>query len=174
VKVAGQGVDAAAGPPVQRRRTLADHLAVLLATWFGCGFSPVAPGTAGTLGAVPLYLLVAGLGPWAVAAAAVLLTGVGVAASTRVANLRGLKDPQLVCIDEVAGVFVAFTAAAPTFGQIAAAVLLFRVFDILKPWPARRLERLPGGWGIVFDDLAAGLWAALLIVLYRLAAGSFP
>ena len=170
--MAGQGVDAAAGPPAQPRRTVTDHLAVLLATWFGCGFSPVAPGTAGTLGAVPLYLLVARLGPWAVAAAAVLLTLVGVAASARVANLRGLKNPQLVCIDEVAGVFVAFSAATPTFGQIAAAVLLFRVFDIFKPWPARRLERLPGGWGIVLDDLAAGLWAALLIVLYRLAVGS--
>ena len=154
------------------RRTFSDRLAIVLATWFGCGFSPVAPGTAGTLGAVPLYLVVARLGSWAVAAAAVVLALVGVAASTRVANLRGLKDPQLVCIDEVAGVFVALTAAAPTFGQITAAVLLFRVFDIFKPWPVRRLERLPQGWGIVADDLAAGLWAAALVLLYRLATGS--
>src|SRR4029450_2328031 len=135
------------------RRTFSDRLALVLATWFGCGFSPVAPGTAGTLGAIPLYpvgarlgtggvagasplapgtagtlgaiplyLVVARLGTWAVAVATIALALVGVAASTRVANLRGLKDPQLVCIDEVAGVFVALTAAAPTFGQITAAV----------------------------------------------------
>ncbi len=168
----GAGADADASEAERRPRTAGDRLALVLATWFGCGYSPVAPGTAGTLGAVPLYLLVARLGPWAVGTAAVLLALVGVAASTRVAALRGLKDPQLVCIDEVAGVFVALTAALPRVGQVAVAVVLFRLFDIFKPWPVRRLERLPRGWGIVADDLAAGLWAALLLVIYRLAAAS--
>jgi phosphatidylglycerophosphatase A len=170
--LAAGGVGSTDAPPPSERRTWSDRLALVLATWFGCGFSPVAPGTAGTLGAIPLYLLIAPLGRWAVGLAAVLLALIGVAAAARVATLRGLKDPQLVCIDEVAGVFVALTAAAATFGQITAAVLLFRAFDIFKPWPVRRLERLPGGWGIVVDDVAAGAWAALLLLLYRLVAAS--
>jgi phosphatidylglycerophosphatase A len=151
-----------------RQRWL-DRLALVLATWFGCGLSPVAPGTAGTLGALPLYLLVAPGGPWAVALAALVVAAVGIAASGRVARRRGLPDPQLVCIDEVAGVLVALTAARLEVGQVAIAVILFRVFDIWKPWPVRQLERhLPGGWGIVGDDLAAGAWAALLLGAGRL------
>jgi phosphatidylglycerophosphatase A len=141
----------------------------VLATWFGCGLSPLAPGTAGTLGALPLYLAVAPVGPWAVGLAAALVAAIGVAAAARVERLRGLKDPQLICIDEVAGVLVALTAARFELGQVALAVVLFRLFDILKPWPVRLLERrLPGGWGIVGDDLAAGAWAALLLGVWRL------
>jgi phosphatidylglycerophosphatase A len=115
--------EADAAEPDRRARSAGDRLALALATWFGCGYSPVAPGTAGTLGAIPLYLLIARLGPAAVGGAAVVLALVGVAAASRVAELRGLKDPQLVCIDEVAGVFVALTAARPTIGQVAAAVV---------------------------------------------------
>ncbi len=148
-----------------------DRGALVLATWFGCGLSPVAPGTAGTLGALPLYLLVAPAGPWAVALAALVISAIGIAASGRVARRRGVEDPQLVCIDEVAGVLVALTAARFEVLDVAAAVVLFRVFDIWKPWPVRLLERrLPGGWGIVGDDLAAGLWAALLVAAGRLLA----
>jgi phosphatidylglycerophosphatase A len=149
---------------------LLDRGAFVLATWFGCGLSPVAPGTVGTLGALPLYLLIAPGGPWAVALAALLVTVVGVAASGRVARHRGLKDPQVVCIDEVAGVLVALTAARFEPGQVVAAVVLFRLFDIAKPWPVRLIDRrVPGGWGIVGDDLAAGALAALLLAAWRLA-----
>jgi phosphatidylglycerophosphatase A len=146
-----------------------DRVALVLATWFGCGLSPIAPGTAGTLGALPLYLLIAPGGPWAVGLAALVVTAVGIAAADRVAARRGLKDPQIVCIDEVAGVLVALTAARVELLQVGLAVGLFRLFDIWKPWPARWLERrLPGGWGIVLDDLAAGAWAALVLVAGRL------
>jgi phosphatidylglycerophosphatase A len=151
-----------------------DTLARLLATWFGCGLSPIAPGTAGTLGALPLYWALARGGVWLVAAGALVVTLVGVAASARVVRLSGSKDPQFICIDEVAGVLIAL-AVVPVpvhIGWVAAAVVLFRIFDITKPWPARRLERLPGGWGVVMDDVAAGAWAAVLLVAARLAVAT--
>lgn len=139
----------------------------VLATWFGCGHVPIAPGTAGTLGAVPLYLALRPYGSWAVVAAAIVLTAVGIWVADIVARDTGLKDPQLVVIDEVAGVLVTLSVAHPTWGALAAGVVLFRLFDQTKPWPARTAERrLPGGWGIVLDDVAAGVWGAL--VLYGL------
>ncbi len=143
------------------------QLAYVLSIWFGCGRVPVAPGTAGTLGALPLYWLLAPLGPWAVAATAVLLTAVGIWSSTVVAERMGGKDPQIICIDEVAGVLVALVAAPPGWKGMWAGFVLFRIFDQWKPWPARAAERLPGGWGIVMDDVAAGLWAAALLLFAR-------
>jgi phosphatidylglycerophosphatase A len=140
-----------------------------LATWFGCGHVPIAPGTAGTLGAVPLYLVLRPYGHVAVLVAAVVLTGIGIWVADIVAREEGLKDPQIVVIDEVAGVLVTLSVAPPTWAALAAGVVLFRVFDQTKPWPARTAERrLPGGWGIVLDDVAAGVWGAA--VLYGLHA----
>lgn len=139
------------------------RLAWILATWFGCGLSPIAPGTVGTLGALPLYLLVRQGGPLAVVFAALLVAAVGIWASNVVVRTTGEKDPQRIVIDEVAGVLFALSAAPPTWRGVALAVLLFRVFDITKPFPARRAERLPAGWGVVVDDVVAGLWAALLL-----------
>lgn len=141
-------------------------LAHVLAVWFGCGHVPVAPGTAGTLGAIPLYLLIRGGGPMLVAAVAALITVVGIWASTRLARRLGKKDPQIICIDEVAGVLITLVAAPHTTAGLITGVVLFRVFDQFKPWPARLAERrLPGGLGIVLDDVFAGLWGAALLVL---------
>ena len=142
-------------------------VAHVLATWFGCGHVPIAPGTAGTLGAVPLYLALRPFGHAAVAIAALVLTALGIWVADIVAKVEGLKDPQLVVIDEVAGVLVTLSVARPTWAALAAGVVLFRIFDQTKPWPARTAERkLPGGWGIVLDDVAAGVWGA--VVLYGL------
>lgn len=136
-----------------------------LATWFGCGLSPRAPGTVGSLGAVPLHLLLA-LSPAPVhAAAALLLAGVGVWAAQRYAVDCRQVDPQRVVIDEVAGTLIAMgmVRAAPLGVQLAALVA-FRVFDIWKPWPIRHLEHLePLGAGIMFDDLLAGVYAGVLV-----------
>ena len=136
-------------------------VAHVLATWFGCGHVPYAPGTTGTLGAIPLYLLLRPMGHVAVLAAALLITAIGIGVADVVAKDLGKKDPQIVVIDEVAGVLLTLSVAPPTWGALAAGVVLFRIFDQTKPWPARAAERrLPGGWGIVLDDVAAGVWGA--------------
>ncbi len=152
-------------PPLSpwRRR-----LAYTLATWFGCGLTPGAPGTVGTLGAIPLYLALRPHGaPW-IALVAILITGIGVWAATLVALDLDKKDPQIVVIDEVAGVLLTLLVAHSTWASLIAGVVLFRLFDQLKPWPARYAERsFPLGWGIVFDDVFAGIWGAVVLSLLQ-------
>jgi phosphatidylglycerophosphatase A len=147
-----------AGPRGAREWT-----AHVLAVWFGCGHVPLIPGTAGTLGAIPLYLLVRPLGLAAVAATALAVTLVGLWAAGVVERRLGTKDPQIVCIDEVAGVFITWIAAPATWPGLIAGVVLFRIFDQWKPWPARAAERLGGGAGVMLDDVAAGVWGAALL-----------
>jgi phosphatidylglycerophosphatase A len=156
---------AAPAPRPEGARAWAAHV---LAVWFGCGHLPLAPGTWGTLGAVPLYLLVRPLGVAAVAVTALGVTLVGLWAAGDVERRLGAKDPQIVCIDEVAGVFVTWLAAPPTWKGLIAGVLLFRVFDQFKPWPARAAERLGGGAGVMLDDVVAGAWGAALLAAGRL------
>lgn len=139
----------------------------VLAVWFGCGHVPVAPGTAGTVGAIPLFLLVRPLGVGAVAATALAVTIVGWWAAGEVERRLSAKDPQIVCIDEVAGVLVTWLAAPPTTMGLIAGFVTFRLFDQWKPWPARAAERLPGGAGIMLDDVVAGAWAASLLAAAR-------
>jgi phosphatidylglycerophosphatase A len=145
-----------------------DKLAHVLAVWFGCGHFPRAPGTAGTVGAIPLYLLLRPHGLVPVGVAAVVVTAVGVWASGRVAARTGLHDPQIVCIDEVAGVLVTWLGAPIGWKGTLAGFVLFRVLDQLKPWPARAAERkMTPRWGIMFDDVFAGVWGAALLLLAR-------
>ncbi len=139
-----------------------------LATWFGCGKVPVAPGTMGTLGAIPLYLLAARGGQGWVFVAAILVTGIGVWASTVVARELGRKDPQVVVIDEVAGLLVTMLPMHHvSWLALGIGFVLFRGLDVVKPWPVRRFEDLPGGWGIVMDDVAAGALGAGIMVVLR-------
>lgn len=147
----------------------ADGLAWALSLWFGCGLVRYAPGTAGTLGAIPLYQLVRPHGLGAVAATALAVAALGVWSSARVANATGLHDPQFVCVDEVAGVLVTWLAAPEGWKGTLAGFVLFRLFDWTKPYPARDLERLPGGLGIMCDDLAAGAWGAAALLALRAA-----
>ena len=104
------------------------------------------------------------------AATALVVTVIGVWAAGVVERQLAKKDPQIVCIDEVAGVFVTWLAAPPTWVGLLAGVVLLRIFDQFKPWPARDLERrLKGGWGIMGDDVAAGVWGfAILLAARRL------
>jgi phosphatidylglycerophosphatase A len=147
-----------------------DRLAWAVATWFGCGLVPKAPGTMGTLGAIPLYLLVAREGQAGVAVAALVVTAVGVWAASVVARDLGKKDPQIVVVDEAAGFLLTMLPARePTWLAVVAGFVLFRLFDMLKPWPIRKLEALPGGWGIVLDDIGAGVLGAAVMVGLRLA-----
>jgi phosphatidylglycerophosphatase A len=139
-----------------------------LATWFGCGKVPKAPGTMGTLGAIPLYLLAARAGQGWVFAAALVVTGAGVWAASVVARELGRKDPQVVVIDEVAGLMVTMLPMHHvSWLALGIGFVLFRAFDIVKPWPVRRFEDLPSGWGIVMDDVAAGVLGAGVMVLLR-------
>src|SRR5262249_27589914 len=140
-------MDAAETRTRTAKMNLLDRMAYVLSIWFGCGLVPRAPGTAGTVGAFPLYWLLRPLGAAGVVAGPIVVTVVGLWASHRTSGRLGQKDPQIVCIDEVAGVL--FTWAAVPHGWVGTLVgfVLFRVADVVKPWPARAAERLPGGLG---------------------------
>jgi len=142
-----------------------DAAAKLVATGLGSGYSPVAPGTAGSLVGLLLFLPLAGRALWIQLAAVVAVTILGVLAGGRLATTLGAKDPGVVVVDEVAGQWITFLALPMTPVIAVAGFLLFRVMDIVKPWPARALERLPGGLGIMADDVAAGIYAHLLLRL---------
>ncbi len=145
-------------------------VAYLIATWFGCGYSPKAPGTAGSLAAIVMAIALHQLAPWHFAVLAALIFIPGTCAAGVVAVHSGRKDPQFVVVDEVIGQWIAL-AGASTFNwkSYLAAFALFRFFDILKPPPVRQLESLPGGWGINLDDVMAGVYGALVLF----AAGRF-
>lgn len=136
----------------------------LLATWFGCGLSPVAPGTVGSIGAVPLHFALAALGPVPHVAAVAGLSLAGIWASNRVAAAEGIEDPQKVVIDEVCGTLIAMgMVSGAGIGLRLLALGLFRVLDITKPGPIDSVQRLePAGVGIMADDLLAGLAAGAM------------
>ena len=143
-----------------------------LATWFGCGHSPIAPGTVGSLGTLPLHFALRALGPIPHALVTLGLTAAGVWAAQRVSDALGEEDPQAVVIDEVAGTLLAMGIARPAgiIGELAA-FALFRVLDITKPGAIDRAQRLrPEGVGIMADDVLAGLGAGVAI---RVAARWF-
>ena len=166
------------------------HISLLLATWFGLGYLPKAPGTWGAAGGVLLEILVGwiifcksapvlrierdvyfGTSPlissylqvWV----AVVIAFLGVIVANRAARYAQMKDPQWIVIDEVSGQLITyhlFFLVMPLYWKTyLLGFILFRAFDIWKPFPARQLERLPGGWGIMADDWMAGIYAALVL-----------
>ncbi|MGA9355453.1 MAG: phosphatidylglycerophosphatase A [Terriglobales bacterium] len=142
----------------------------LVATFFGIGRLKPGPGTWASIATVILWALASfEISPasrmWSTIVAAAVVTAIGIPAATRVARGSGLKDPQFVVIDEVAGQLVALIAVPLVWKTFLAGLILFRVFDILKPFPIRRLERLPEGTGIVVDDLGAGFYALAVMHL---------
>ncbi|MFY9531719.1 MAG: phosphatidylglycerophosphatase A [Candidatus Acidiferrales bacterium] len=180
-----QRTDSAALPVARK-----PQLAYLIATAFGLGYLPVGPGTWGSLGGMILYwgicstlpyidvrggttgfnLLIAYSPYWL--AAALVVTAVGplaVWAADRVSRFSGIKDPGFVVVDEVSGQLLTYgLALAPAnWKYLLLGFILFRGFDIWKPFPARQAESLPGGWGIMADDWVAGVYAALGLWLAR-------
>jgi phosphatidylglycerophosphatase A len=136
------------------------RLRLLLATVLGIGYAPIAPGTFGSgPGVLLAWILVWSGGISALGVGIAVVVVVGWWAADGAAAHLGLRDPGLVVVDEVAGQMVALVGIAPTPATLVASFLLFRLFDILKPFPARQLEALPGGFGIMADDLAAGVYA---------------
>jgi phosphatidylglycerophosphatase A len=140
------------------------HPASLLATWFGAGLLPKAPGTGGSLAALPFAIVITALaGPWGLLVAAFAVMVLGLWAAAVYAAHHGTDDPSEVVIDEVAGQWLALVPVALDLRLYAIAFLAFRVFDIVKVWPANWLDRnLKGGWGIMLDDVVAGVYAGAL------------
>ena len=140
------------------------RLNLLLLSWFGSGYSPVAPGTAGSIAALPFAWVIAiywGATGLAAAALMVFVIGWFVCSITPEAK----RDPGWVVIDEVAGQWLTLAVVPPNLLLYGLGFLLFRLFDILKPWPIRALEQnMPGGLGVMVDDIAAAVYAG--IVLY--------
>jgi phosphatidylglycerophosphatase A len=143
--------------------------ALLLATWFGCGYAPRGPGTAGSLAAVAIAGLVQyyfGAHRWILVGMILVLLLPGIWSAGRTASFLRVKDPGVVVVDEVLGQWVTLAGTALLNGRaLIAGFVLFRLFDIWKPWPVRKLEELPGGLGIVADDLAAGVYGALILYI---------
>jgi len=143
-------------------------LGVAIATAGGSGFFPFAPGTVGSLVGVLIYLATRS---WPLAMQAALVVGValiGTWASSVAEAHFGREDPGQVVIDEVAGQMLTLLATGASTTGIVLGFLLFRAFDIVKPWPARQFERFPGGYGIMADDVMAGVYAHLLLRLAQI------
>lgn len=144
-------------------------VARVLATWFGCGYWPWGPGTVGSAAAVLIAIVLhhhAGIDPWILGLAGVLTLPLSIWACSVEAETSGRKDPQHVVLDEVVGQWITLSAAA-TFDWKTALIgfALFRIFDITKPAPARKMESLPGGIGIMADDVMAGVYGAVVMAL---------
>ena len=166
-----QAKDAAPASPTAPRTLWA----WAIATFFGAGLGKPGPGTWGSVAAVLLWALFAWtVHPSPTAIFLALIAGIlisivlGIPAATIAARESGRHDPGFVVIDEVAGQWIALLGSPADWKHALIALFLFRLFDITKPFPARRLERLPAGWGIVFDDVAAGLYAWGIAALLRI------
>lgn len=148
------------------------RLALLVATFGSVGFFPVAPGTAGSAAALVLYAMLRWIGWPAVELVAIaIIFAAGVWASSRSEALLGGTDPGPVVIDEVAGMLITLAAMPLSLTGVVVGFLCFRVFDVIKPFPARRLEEAPAGWGIMLDDAAAGVYGQLVL---RLLVWAWP
>ena len=152
------------------RRGVLDRLAVLIATVLGVGYAPLAPGTVASV----VTVIVLGLVPFSRAGLVIFLVVV-VVVGTWAAHLAerviGGKDPGAIVIDEVAGMTLSVVAFPLTTEVLAAGLALFRVFDVLKPPPARESQKLTGGVGVMIDDLIAGFYALAIIAVSRRLLG---
>ena len=146
----------------------------LLATWFWSGKSPVAPGTAGSIAALPFAWIIHLYGGalW-LGAAGIVCFAFGCWVSSVHSDAIGADDPGEIVIDEVAALWLVLSVVPLDLLWYGAGFVLFRLFDIWKPWPIRHLERqFHGGFGIMVDDVVAALYAALILIVLRVIAGS--
>lgn len=143
------------------------HPAALIATGFGVGHLPWVPGSWGSLLALVCGSEITAAGGWvALAGAAIVAFALGCWASARIAKTSGMHDPRFVVVDEIAAQWLVLVAAPLDGRWYAAAFLLFRVFDIAKPWPIRTIERrVAGGLGIMLDDVMAAIYALALLLI---------
>ncbi|MCH7949146.1 MAG: phosphatidylglycerophosphatase A [Candidatus Dadabacteria bacterium] len=138
-------------------------IAKLIATVFYVGLIPIAPGTFGTIAAIPLFYALSFTPLYLYLAITVLIILISVWASGVAEEIFGKTDPGVVVADEVCGYLVTMILVPVTLGNIFFGFLLFRLFDIAKPYPIRKFERLPGGLGIVMDDVMAGVYSCITL-----------
>ncbi len=142
----------------------------IVSSFFGLGYIPLAPGTFGAAGAAGFYaFFLADVKRFEFAVFCVIFSLFSVFICGRAATAFGEKDPRTIVMDEAAGFFTAMIFSSGKMWEIAAGFLFFRFFDIVKIYPSRELEKLPGGWGIVMDDVYAGILAALCVVALRVS-----
>jgi len=147
---------------------LSGKTALLLSSWFGIGLMPKAPGTYGTLAALPPAIAMNYFGAFYSGLFLVIFIAISIWASGLSEKLLGRDDPSEVVIDEVAGFLVTMFLLPSFWISFCAGFFMFRFFDILKPYPIKDLERLKGGTGIVLDDLLAGIYANLGVRIFFL------
>jgi phosphatidylglycerophosphatase A len=133
---------------------------VWIAAWGPCGLSPVAPGTVGTLGAIPLFWLLRDLPLWLYLVTLAGFVGLAVRAADEAGRYWKVADASPIVIDEVAGYLVTMALAPWSWPAALVGFAFFRLFDVVKPWPASALDRWKTGAGVVGDDLVAGVYAA--------------
>ena len=151
-------------------RTTFEKIVLFIAQGAYSGRSPLAPGTAGTVVGVLLFLALRNAAPAWYVLATVAVIAIGTWAAGEADRILGSKDDGSIVIDEIAGFLIAMFLVPVTWWSVAAVFMLFRFFDILKPWPADRLQSVPGGPGVMLDDIVAGIYANLL---FRLACVNF-
>src|SRR3989338_833493 len=151
-----------------------DQFAKIIATFFGIGYLPIAPCTAATAAGIALAFTLQGHS-WAYAVVVFVLFAVGVPVCGRVEKMLKQKDPGIVVLDEVVGVLIALAGlpmAWPVTWSVAISVFfLFRAFDMFKIYPINRLEARPGGWGIMLDDVMAGIYTNIIMHIALRGAG---
>jgi len=146
-----------------REASLPGRAALVFSSWFGVGRLPKVPGTFGSLAAAPAVWLMWVLGPVIGAIFLVVFLGLAVRAAGITEQILGQRDPGVIVVDEVAGMLVSLYLLPASWGFLVGGFFLFRLFDITKPFPVRHLERIPGGAGVVLDDVMAGLYANLVL-----------
>ena len=157
----------------QKKVAYPKHLWWWVATWFGCGMSPIVSGTVGSLGALPFaYLIQVNFGNGALAVASILIFLAGVWASDQfLKHTNRTDDASDVVVDEVAGQWLLLSALYPTWQSYLVGFILFRLFDIVKPWPVNLADRkIKGGLGIMFDDMLAGIYPVVVYLIILLEA----
>ncbi len=144
-------------------RRVPDALILFIAEGAYSGKSPVAPGTAGTLAAVLLYLGLRDTGSFLYIVITVLVCVGGTWAAGRAEEILGCKDCPSIVVDEIAGYLISMFMVPAGWGFIAAGFFLFRLFDITKPWPLYGLQKINGGFGVMLDDIGAGVYTNILL-----------
>ena len=147
-----------------------DNIILFIAQGAYSGRAPIAPGTAGTLVGILLYLLARDLGGLWYGAVCAAVIGIGTWAAGKAERMFGAKDHSTIVIDEIAGFLVAMLLVPGTWQYITAAFFLFRAFDIVKPFPLRWLEHLPGGLGVMLDDIGAGIYTNVVLQITAVVA----